>query len=301
MDAFWIILTGSMVAICCGMLGCYLILRKMAMVGDAISHAVLPGIILAYVITESRSSVPMLIGAAAVGLLTTFLIEWLSRKVRLQSDASIGITFTFLFAIGIILTNAFTGGNVDIDQECVLYGDIINVPHQEWFIGENQNITLGPVTTWIMGGTLILVLCFIFFNYKALFITTFNPEYALSIGISTALFHYALMGAVSLTTVVSFESVGAILVVAFLVTPPATAYLITDKLPIMLGLTAIFGIVAAAAGYLLAWSINGSVAGAMASVAGGIFFIVFLVAPRRGALLAKFKKDVSAPSVPPGA
>lgn len=289
MDAFWIILTGSLVAICCGILGCFLVLRRMAMVGDAISHAVLPGIVLAYVVTGSRNSIPMLVGAAVTGVLTTFFIEWLTRRAKLNNDASIGIVFTFLFAVGVLMAHAFTGGQVDIDQECVLYGDIINVPHQEWFVGADRNITLGPETTWIMGGTLILLLVFVFWGYKGLVITTFNPEYAAAIGISVAFFHYALMSAVSLTAVVSFESVGAILVIAFLITLPSTAYLLTDKLLVMLWLTALLGVLSAAGGYHLARVVNGSVSGGMATVSGGFFFIAFLFAPRRGLLIRQFK------------
>ena len=127
MNDFWIILTGVLVAINCSLIGTFLVLRKMAMVGDAISHAVLPGIVVAFLIANSRNSLILLIGAAAVGVLTTFLIELFYKKARLQADASIGITFTWLFAIGVILVAAYSG-NVDIDQDCVLYGDIAYVP-----------------------------------------------------------------------------------------------------------------------------------------------------------------------------
>jgi len=268
MEAFWIILTGSMVAVSCGLLGAFLILRKMAMVGDAISHAVLPGIVLAYLVSESREAIPMLIGAAALGVLTTLLIEWLYSKARLQVDASIGITFTWLFAIGIILISLYTG-QVDLDQDCVLYGEIAYVPLDLWING--KGLIMGPRPVWITGGTLLLILGIIVFGYRGLQITTFNPEYAAAIGISTAFWHYLLMSAVSITTVVSFESVGAILVVAFLIVPPATAYLLTEKLRQMLWLTAAFGILAATGGYFLAVAIDGSIAGAMSVVAG--FFL----------------------------
>ena len=288
-DGIWIMVTGSLVALCCGLLGCYLVLRKMAMVGDAISHAVLPGVILAYVLTESRNSIPMLVGAALLGVLTTFMIEWFHKKVKLSSDASIGISFTLLFAIGVILTNMFTGGNVDIDQDCVLYGDIIDVPLNQWIVGSNQDYSLGPITTWIMGGTLILLIILVRLGYRGLFITTFNPEYAAALGISTTLFHYALMSAVSLTTVVSFESVGAILVVAFLVIPPATAYLLTDRLKRMFVYTAIFGVSSSVLGYLLAWGLNSNIAGAMAVVAASQFAIVFVLS-RRTTVLRRWKQ-----------
>ena len=154
MNDFWIILTGILVALSCGLLGVFLVLRKMAMVGDAISHAVLPGIVIAYLVAESRNAVIMLIGAAAFGLLTTFMIEWFYRRARIQADASIGITFTWLFAIGVILVSFYTG-NVDLDQECVLYGDISYIPFNLLWIGDNS---FGPAPIWLQGGNLVLII-----------------------------------------------------------------------------------------------------------------------------------------------
>lgn len=270
MEAFWIILTGSMVAITCGLLGVFLILRKMAMVGDAISHAVLPGIVLAYLVSETRETIPMLLGAAALGVITTLMIEWLYSKARLQMDASIGITFTWLFALGIILISLYTG-QVDLDQDCVLYGEIAYVPLDLWING--NGLLMGPRPVWITGGAMLLIIGLVVVGYRGLEITTFNPEYAAAIGISTAFWHYLLMSAVSITTVVSFESVGAILVVAFLIVPPATAYLLTEKLVPMLWLTVLFGVLSAALGYVLAAFIDGSIAGAMSVVAGA--FLAF--------------------------
>ena len=274
MEAFWIILVGSLIAVSCALLGSYLILRKMAMVGDAISHAVLPGIVIAYLFSGSRETLPMLIGAAALGVLTTVLIELFHKKSNLQMDASIGITFTWLFAIGIILISLFAG-QVDLDQDCVLYGEIAYVPLDLWITEGGYN--LGPRTVWIASGLLLLLLVFIWRGYKGLFITTFNEEFAKALGIGVAFWHYALMGAVSLTTVISFESVGAILVVALLIVPPATAYLITTDLKKMLFLSSIFGILSAIGGYYLAALINGSIAGAIASVAGFLFLCVWVL------------------------
>jgi len=268
MAGFYIILTASTIAVSCGLLGVYLVLRKMAMVGDAISHAVLPGIVIAFLISGSRDNVPMLIGAAAVGVLTTVLIELLHKKANLQEDASIGITFTWLFALGVILISSFTG-QVDLDQECVLYGEIAYVPLDLLYLGEDINV--GPRALWISGGVLVLIISAIIAGYKGLLITTFNPDYAAALGISTAFWHFAFMGLVSLTTVVSFESVGAILVVALLIAPPAAAYLITENLKPLLWVTALFGIFTAVGGYYLALWLDGSIAGAMATFAGVIF------------------------------
>jgi len=280
MNAFWIILTGSLVAVTCGLLGCFLTLRKMAMVGDAISHAVLPGIVIAFLLS-GKDSLPILIGAASFGLLTTFIIEYLQNTGKLQGDAAIGLTFTFLFAIGVILI-AIYADQIDLDQDCVLHGEIAYVPLDIWLT--KSGINLGPTPVWILSTVFLIVLTMIIIGYKGLFLTTFDPAYALSIGISTTLWHYLLMGAVSLTTVVSFESVGAVLVVAFLVGPPSIAYLLTDRLPVMLLLSSVAGILAAIGGYFLAVWIDGSIAGAMTVVLGIEFILTFIFAPRYGLL-----------------
>ncbi|MTI29741.1 metal ABC transporter permease [Xanthovirga aplysinae] len=287
MNAFWIILTGSLVAVTCGLLGCYLILRKMAMVGDAISHAVLPGIVLAFLFTGSRDSVPMLIGAGAIGVFTTFLIEFFHRRGGLQTDASIGVTFTWLFALGIILISVFAG-KVDLDQDCVLYGEIAYVPIDLWIT--KSGFIMGPQAVYILSLVFILVLSFILFGYKELYLTTFDPAFAAAIGISTSLWHYMLMGAVSLTTVASFESVGAILVVALLIANPATAYLLTENFKKMLSLSALLGVFTSILGYFLATLIDGSIAGAMSTVAGIFFLLAFLFSPKEGVIYKSFLK-----------
>jgi manganese/zinc/iron transport system permease protein len=286
MDAFWIILTGALVAISCGLLGSFLLLRQMAMVGDAISHAVLPGIVIAFLWSGSRESLPMLIGAAALGVVATIIIEWLQRVGRVAADASIGLSYTTLFAIGIILISLFAR-QVDLDQDCVLYGEIAYVPLDLWML--DNGLSLGPRAVWILGGALTLISAFIAIGYKGLQLTSFDPGYAASLGISTLFWHYALMGAVSVATVVSFEAVGAILVVAFLIVPPATAYLLTNRLPVMLALSVLFGLLSAVLGYSLAVAANGSVAGAM-SVAAGIWFVLALLV--RKSVSKYFKKAV---------
>ena len=272
MTAVFIILTGSVIAVSCGLLGSFLILRKMAMVGDAISHAVLPGIVIAFLVSGSRDNIPMLIGAAAVGVLTTVIIELLHKKAGLQEDASIGVTFTWLFAVGVILISAYTG-QVDLDQECVLYGEIAYVPLDQIVLGSGAMI--GPRALYISGAVLLLILLVLAFGYKGLVITSFNEDYARSLGIRTAFWHFGFMSLVSLTTVVSFESVGAILVVALLIAPPATAYLLTGSLKKMLVLSAVAGILSSISGYYLAAFLNASIAGAMASSAGFFFALAF--------------------------
>lgn len=277
MFAFWTILTASLTAVACALLGCYLVLRKMAMVSDAISHSVLPGILFAFFITGSRDSTALLIGAAVLGLLTTTIIEFLHRKGNLQSDAAIGVTFTALFALGVILVSAFAE-QIDLDTDCVLYGEIAYVPLDVWFSG-NQN--MGPKAVWTMTILLLCIACFIYFAYKELLLTSFDPAFATALGLQTQLWHYLLIGAVSLTTVAAFESVGAILVVALLICPAATAYLLTSQLKKMLAFASIFGLVIAISGYYLAVWIDGSIAGAMSTTAGLLFVVALVVAKVR--------------------
>ncbi len=274
MDSFWIIATASLVALSCSFLGVWLILRKMAMLGDAISHAVLPGIVIAFLIYGSRDNSMMLLGAGIIGVFTTFLIEFFHKKARVQSDASIGVTFTWLFALGVILVSAFAG-QVDLDQECVLYGEIAYVPLEEVYTFFGYDI--GPHTFWLMVIVLLINVLVIGIFFKEFYLTTFDSEYAFAIGMSSWVWHYVLMSLVSFTTVASFESVGAILVVAFIVAPAASAYLISRQLKQMLILAAIFGLSASVLGYYLAYWIDGSIAGAISSVLGLQFVLVFAI------------------------
>lgn len=268
---FWIILTASLVATSSALLGSFLIMRKMTMIGDAISHAVLPGIVIAYLVSNSRASFPILMGAAASGMLVTYLIEFFNRKVKLQQDASIGISYTFLFAVGIILISFFSN-DVDLDQECVLYGEIAYVPLDPMEIGGHL---FGPRQVWILGTTLLFVVGSVYAGYRKLVLTTFDPAFASAIGISVGFWQYYLMAGVSLTTVVSFESVGAVLVIAFIAGPPATAYLLTQRFGRMIKTSIVLGITASILGYYTAVWLGGSIAGAIATVIGLQFALTF--------------------------
>ncbi len=272
MIAFWTILTGALVAVSCGLLGCFLILRRMSMVGDAISHAVLPGIVIAFLLSGSRETLPMLLGAGATGLFATVVIEYFHRRANLQTDASIGVTFTFLFAVGMVLISVFAG-QVDLDQDCVLYGEIAYVPIDLWIT--EGGVNMGPRPVYILSAIFMLVLLFVVLGYRQLSLTTFDAAFATAVGVSTSLWHYLLMGMVSLTTVGSFESVGAILVIAFLIGPPATAYLLTDRLRRMMLITVLLGVFIAVAGYGMAYWLNATIAGSMAGVTGIVFAVVF--------------------------
>jgi manganese/zinc/iron transport system permease protein len=296
-NAFWIILTGSLAAGSCALVGCFLVLRKMSMLGDAISHAVLPGIALAFLISGGRETAPMLIGAGLLGVVTAFVIETLNRAGKLQQDASIGVTFTWLFAVGvIIITNQ--AGTVDLDQDCVLYGEMAFVTIYSWIT--EAGVNLGPRAVWTLGFVFLLNLGFVVLGYKELKITSFDPALAASLGISATLWHYLLMGMVSLTTVGAFESVGAILVVAMLIAPAATAYLLTDRLERMLLYSVLFGVASSIFGYYLATAINGSIAAAIAVVAGVFFALALLFSPSHGVVTQRFRSRSGEPVDGPG-
>ncbi|MEX1188447.1 MAG: metal ABC transporter permease [Bacteroidia bacterium] len=269
----WIILTAIAVALSCALPGCFLVLRKMAMVGDAISHAVLPGIVIAYLISGSRNTLYILPGAAAAGMLVSILIEWLQKKLRVQSDASIGLVYTLLFAIGVILVTAYTS-QTDLDQECVLYGEIAYVPFDMW--GFVEGGFTAPRQLWIALSLLVILVIVIYKGYRGLYLSTFDPGYATAIGVSVVFWHYVLMGMVSLATVVSFESVGAVLVVALLTGPPAIAALFAKRLPGMLGLACLFGVLACVGGYFMAKALNASISGSIAVVIGILYIISLL-------------------------
>ncbi len=277
MNDFQIILVGILVAISCAILGCFLVLRKMAMVGDAISHAVLPGIVIAFLVVQRFDSIFMLVGAAILGVFTTLLIEFLHKHGKLQTDASIGVSFTSLFALGVILISVFAS-KVDLDADCVLFGEIAYVPLHVWRIdlGDGAMLNLGAKAAWWIGSVLLIIVFFVTIFYKEMLLTTFDPAFASAIGINVSVWHYSLMSLVSLATVAAFESVGAVLVLSFLVVPPATAYLLTTNFKKMLFLSCFIGIMVAILGYYTAVALNASIAGSMTSVSGVIFALVFV-------------------------
>ncbi len=268
-----IALTAIFTAISCAVLGAFLVLRKMTMVGDAISHAVLPGIAIAYLLSQSRASLPMFLGAALVGVFATVIIEILSKKWKVQSDASIGMTFTTLFALGVVLIT-YWSDKVDLDQECVLYGEIAFVPFNTWTLAGQS---MGPIALWSSGVLLLLVLIYTFAGYKGLLMSSFNEDYAAVLGIGVGAWNLSLMSMVSVATVISFESVGAILVVALLVAPAATAYLISQKLKPMILLAALFGLSGSLLGYMMSARFDTSIAGGIATMLGVQFALILAI------------------------
>lgn len=284
----WIIVTASLVGLSCGIIGVFLILRKMAMMADAISHTVLLGIVLAYIITRELSGMHMLIGAILAGLVTALLVQWLNTQ-GVQQDASIGVVFTTLFAIGVILI-ATSIGNAHLDVQHALMGEITFVPWDKMTLPLVGEV---PKATALLFLVLCLVLFLIIVFYKEWKITSFDPALAASIGIPVTLMHYLFMTLVSITTVASFDAVGAIMVVAMLITPAASAYLWTDRLINMLIISASFGVVSAVAGYYIAAWIDTSISGSMAFATGIVFVISFIFSPKHG-LIAKYIRPAEA-------
>ena len=310
---FWIFLMGFLITAACGMIGNYLILRRMALVGDAISHSVLPGLAIAFLLSHSLNTVPMFIGALGAGIVTTVMIELIHKKTRVKQDSAIGITFSTLFAIGVILISFGQTDAVHLDAECVLYGEIGFVPlvlvqtelgpgalsvvekipglNSEMFLDGNL-LTIAPPSVIRMaivtGMTLLLILVF----YKELLVTSFDSGLSSSLGINSTVVHYALMGMLSVIIVSAFEAVGAILVIAMLILPGATASLLAYRLPPMFGITVIHAALSAVGGIHLATWLKCSEAGAMVVAGSVLFALAWVFSPSQGLLLRWFGRKL---------
>jgi manganese/zinc/iron transport system permease protein len=266
------------VAVSCALPGVFLVLRRMSLMSDAISHTVLLGIVLTFFLVGSITSALLLLGAAATGVLTVALVETVRRTRLVREDASIGLVFPALFSIAVILIARFAG-NVHLDTDAVLLGEVAFAPFRRLRIG---GVDIGPRTLYVMGGVLLLNAAFISALYKELKITTFDPELAAALGFPPALLHYGFMSLVSITAVGAFDAVGSVLVVALMIAPPAAAYLLSDRLPVVLVLAMLLAAVSALAGFWAAWLADASIAGSMALMAGVVFLGAFLFAPGRG-------------------
>jgi manganese/zinc/iron transport system permease protein len=271
-------LTGVLVACACALLGNFLILRRMAMMADAISHAILPGLVGGYFFARGPSLLAGFLGAALAAAVTVTAVEALQRTRRVDGSAAIGIVFPAMFALGTVLvTRNFA--DVHLDADAILFGNIEFVAFDTLTIGGRD---LGPQSVWVMSAILLLNLLFIALLYKELKITTFDPGLAAALGFSPVLVHYALMLVLSVTAVGAFSAVGAVLVVALIIVPAATAYLLTDRLAVMIPLSVALGAVAALIGYRVAITLDASIAGAMVSATGALFGLALLFAPAQG-------------------
>ena len=273
-------LIAIIVAVACAIPGTFLVLRKMAMISDAISHSILPGIVIGFLITQDLSSPILILLAALTGVLTVVLVELINKTELVKEDTSIGLVFPALFSIGVILI-ARNASDVHLDIDAVLLGEIAFAPFNRLII---NNVDVGPKSLWVMTVILIFSLTLLFLFFKELKISTFDAELAASLGFSPAIIHYSLMSVTSITTVGAFDAVGAILVVALIVVPAATAYLLTDILKRMLILASGIGVFASISGYWLAHWLDASISGSMATMLGFVFFLTYLFSPSKGVI-----------------
>ncbi len=271
-------LVAVVTAVACALPGVFLVLRRTAMLSDAISHAILLGIVLAFFVARDLSSPLLIAGAAGMGILTVTLVELLTRTRLVKEDAAIGLVFPALFSLGVILIARYAG-NVHLDTDSVLLGELAFAPLNRLVAAGSD---LGPKSLWVMAGILVLGLAFILIFYKELKLSTFDAGLAAVLGFSPAALHYALMALVSVTAVGAFDAVGSVLVVALMIAPPATAYLLADSLEGMLILSAVAGVVSAVGGFWAAYALDVSIAGAMATATGTCFLCAYLWAPERG-------------------
>lgn len=266
------IVTASFVGMMCGILGCFIVLRNMSLIGDALSHAVLPGIFVAFILV-GYSSIGFFIGASIAGLVTALAISWIQTHVSTKNDAAIGIIFTAMFSIGVIGITSLKSVHLDLNH--FLFGNVMGIGNEDIYL-----------TIIISLFTVVSVLVF----YRQLFITTFQPTIAETMGISTKAMHYFLMMLLSFAIVISLRAVGVILVVAMLVTPAATALLLTDKFKVVIVISCIVGIISAIFGISIAIVCDTPPGPTMTLVATLLYFLAVLFSPSKG-LLFKFSQS----------
>lgn len=269
-------------ATACALLSPFLVLRKLSMVSDAISHSVLLGIVLAFFIVKDIGSPLLIAGAALFGVITVFAVEFLSGTGLVKNDDAVGIVFPMFFAIAVVLITKFAR-NVHLDTDIVLMGEVIIAPlNRTEFLGMDL-----PKAFVQMGILFIVNLLFIIIFFKELKITTFDKGFAKLAGFSSVALFYALMTLSSLTAVTAFDAVGAILVVSFLITPGAAAYLISKDLKVMIAISVGYAVINSVFGYVLSLLMNVSMSGMTAAAAGVTFLITFLF-NREGLITAIF-------------
>lgn len=262
------LITSIMVGIVSGVIGSFIVLRGMSLMGDAISHAVLPGVAMSYML-----GINYIIGASLFGILAAILIGFITQKSQLKNDTAIGVVFSSFFALGIILIS-FAKSSTDLYH--ILFGNVLAVRDSDILI------------TLIVG---IVVLLFVFLFYKELVVSSFDPTMAKAYGLKTTLLHYALMFLLTLVAVSALQTVGTILVIAMLITPAATAYQLTNHLPTMIVLSTIFGVLSSIIGFFFSYSYN-LASGATIVLTAALFFILaFLFSPKKGLFFINKKKE----------
>jgi ABC-type Mn2+/Zn2+ transport system permease subunit/Mn-dependent DtxR family transcriptional regulator len=275
-DAYAIraLIASAMVGVMCGVLGAFIVLRNMSLIGDALSHAILPGVVAGFMIA-GYSMLGFFLGSVVAGLVAAVLITWIQRNVKTREDAAIGIVFTSMFALGVIgISHITRKQGVHLDLKDFLFGNILGISDQD---------------LWLTGTVLVFTLLSVVAFYRYFFITTFESVIARTVGIPVGTVHYFLMLLLSFAIVASLRTVGVILVVAMLITPASTAYLLTHKLKTMLWLSGLIGLLSTLLGLLIAIVFQTTPGPAMAVTATGFYLLAVGFAPQRG-LLAKYRK-----------
>ncbi|MCC7388772.1 MAG: metal ABC transporter permease [Phycisphaerales bacterium] len=304
------LLAAVLAALTCGLLGNFLVLRRLSLMGDAISHSVLPGLVIAFLIAASRSPLVMFLGAAVAGVATVVLVELVKRLGRVEPGAAMGVVFSVLFALGVLLIRQVESlGNIDLDADCVLHGQLETLA---WFgAPDSWSDLLSPATlgavprqVWTLLGMFALASVFVAALFKELRLAAFDPALATSQGFSAPALHYALMVLVAGATVASFEAVGSILVIAMLICPAAAARLLTDRLLPQIAVSLLAALVAAAGGYLGATAVPGAfglgavnAAGSMSVAAGVLVAGAVVASPRHGLVSSWLRRRALALSV----
>ena len=280
-----IMLTGTLVGIGSSLLGAFLVLRKNSMLSDAISHSIVFGIVVVWILTKQESGPVQLVGAALTGVLTVFLTEMLVNTRKVKNDAAIGLVFPVLFSIGVLLLNTYAH-NVHIDQHTVLLGEIGFV----WL----DTVQVGPYNVpqslLSLGGITLVNFLFVALFYKELKLSTFDAGLAKALGFAPVALFYALLGLTSATAVAAFDAVGAVLFIAFAIVPASTAYLLTDRLWKMILYGSLVSIASSVSGYYLAVYWNVSIGGMMAVMTGVFLLLAFLFGPRYGLIAQEVRR-----------
>ena len=272
-----IMLTAMATATACCLLGPFLVLRRVALLGDAVSHSVLPGIVLVYVLAGTRAPLPVIVGAALFGIVCVLGVEALRGTGLVKSDAAIALVFPTLFALGVLGIN-HSAADIHLDLDSTIYGEIAFVPFSPVILAGIEMPSALVSLTVVALVNLTLIVAF----WKELKVTTFDPGFARTIGISPTLVSRLILVAVAVTAVTAFEAVGAILVITLLIVPAAAAYLLTDRLWLMVAVSVAVGWLAAIAGHQAAIAFDTSIAGAMGVVATICFTVALLASPRYG-------------------
>lgn len=279
-------LIAAIVAIACAIPGVFLVLRKMALISDAISHSILPGIVIGFFITQDLNSPLLILLAALTGVITVVMVEFIQKTGLVKEDTAIGLVFPVLFSIGVILI-AKNANDVHLDVDAVLLGELAFAPFDRLMVG---GADWGPKSLWVMGSILFITISLLILFFKELKVTTFDAGLSSVLGISPVVMNYGLMSVSSVTVVGAFDAVGAILVVALMIAPAATAYLLTEDLKKMIWLSILFGVFSAISGYWVANILDASISGSIATTLGVVFLLVYLFAPKKGLISVLYRQ-----------